>query len=303
MQGCLFFGGEADFYDLLHAAGAELYGDADAEAVDAVFALEIGAGGQDALLVQQHGFHHLGYGSGRCIVGAALFQELHDFAAALAGAAHQLVHLFLGHQLTDGDAADGGVAHQGHHVISVAPQNVGLDVFDRHVHFLRDKGAEAGGVEDPSHAEDALPRKSAGLVDVLHHSVQWVCDGDDDAVGRVLHHLLSDGAGDAHVGEQQVIAAHSGAASNSGGDDHDIGTGGLFVAVAASDEGVGAEDWSGFQHVQRLALGQVFYDVDYHHVGVAQLVNPLCGGCADVPRADYGYLVSHWLALPPLWGS
>ena len=46
--------------------------------------------------------------------------------------------------------------------------------------------------------------------------------------------------------------------------------------------GVGAYDGAGFQHIQGLTLGQVFDDVDQHHVGVARFVDALGGGGADV---------------------
>ncbi len=49
----MFVDGQLDLHDLFHATGAELDGNAYAEAVDAEFALKIDTGREDALLVQQ----------------------------------------------------------------------------------------------------------------------------------------------------------------------------------------------------------------------------------------------------------
>jgi len=49
---------ELDFDDLLDAARAELHGDSDVQALDAVFAFEIGGAGQNFLAGVENGVNH-----------------------------------------------------------------------------------------------------------------------------------------------------------------------------------------------------------------------------------------------------
>ena len=69
------------------------------------------------------------------------------------------------------------------------------------------------------------------------------------------------------VGVQQVIAAHAGLAWNSGGDDNDVGVGGIGVVVRAEDVGVALLDGHRFEQVEGFALRHAFDDVDEDHVG------------------------------------
>ena len=105
--------------------------------------------------------------------------------------------------------------------------------------------------------------------------------------------FANDAADDSHVGEEKIVAAHAGTAGYAGGDDNEVGAGGLFVAVGAGDQGVGADDGAGLEHVEGLALGKVFDDVDEDDVGVAEFVDALGGGGADVAGAYDGYFLSH----------
>jgi len=55
VEGGFFFRGELDFDDLLEAFRAQLAGDADEQAVDAVLAFEVGGAGENLLFVFQDG--------------------------------------------------------------------------------------------------------------------------------------------------------------------------------------------------------------------------------------------------------
>src|SRR5208337_5562052 len=133
---------------------------------------------------------------------------------------------------------DGGIARQRDHGVAVATKDEGGHVLHAHFQFVGDEGAEAGGIEHPRHADDALARKSAELVGRLGHGVQRIRNDNQDAIRRVLHHLADYGLHDAVVRVDKIVAAHSGIAWNAGGDDDDVRNRGVFVIVGAGDIGV-----------------------------------------------------------------
>ena len=53
----------------------------------------------------------------------------------------------------------------------MASEDEGRHVLDADVEFGSDEGAEAGGVENTGHSDDALTRESAELVAGLRHCV------------------------------------------------------------------------------------------------------------------------------------
>ena len=77
---------ELDLDDLLEAGRAQLAGNADVVAVDAVLALQISRAGKNLLLVLEDGFDHLSDCGRGGVVGAAGLEVLDDLGAAVAGA-------------------------------------------------------------------------------------------------------------------------------------------------------------------------------------------------------------------------
>ena len=81
----------------------------------------------------------------------------------------------------------------------------------------------------------AMPSTRAGTRDALlrdvAHRVEQVGDDDQDRVRRVAHRLLDDGPDDPGVLGEQVVAAHARLAGAAGGDDDDVGAGGVRVVV------------------------------------------------------------------------
>src|SRR5690349_61596 len=228
--------GEVELDDLFDAASAELDGDADEEAVDAVLAVQVGGAGHDHLLVEDDRVNHLEHGGGRSVVRAALLEQVDDLGAAVAGALDDLGKAVGGDELGQGDASDGGEAGEGDHGVAVAAEHERLHVTHGDVELLGDEGAEAGSVEHTRLAHDALPGEAADLQGELGHGVEGVGDADQDGVGRALDDLLRDLSDDALVGADEVVAAHAGLAGDAGGDDDDIGVFGLVVGVGAGDE-------------------------------------------------------------------
>ena len=95
------------------------------------------------------------------------------------------------------------------------------------------------------------------------------------------------------VGVEQVVAAHAGLARNSGGDDDDVGVGGVGVVVGAEDGGIALLDGHGLEQVETLALGDAFHDVDEDDVGEFLRCDPMSGGGAHVSGTYYRYFISH----------
>ncbi len=67
--------------------------------------------------------------------------------------------------------------------------------------------AEARGVEQAGHADDALGREAEGVLGERRHLVERVRDHDDDGVGRGRAHARADLRDDAAVALEQVGAA------------------------------------------------------------------------------------------------
>ena len=112
------------------------------------------------------------------------------------------------------------------------------------------------------------------------------------ASGECVHGLLDDGPHDPGVLGEQVVAAHARLAGEAGGDDDDVGAGGVRVVVRAGDAGVVPDDGRGLGKVEALALRQPLDDVDEDDVGDARLRDALGGRRADVAGADDGDLVA-----------
>ena len=95
------------------------------------------------------------------------------------------------------------------------------------------------------------------------------------ALGECSTALLDDGADDARVLGEQVVAAHARLARQAGGDDDDVRAGRVGVVVRAGDRHVVADDRRRLGQVERLALGQALDDVDQHDVGERALGDAL----------------------------
>ena len=289
----LLVGGQLDLEDPLHAARAEDDRDADEQAVGAELALEQDGARQDALAIEQDRHRPSRRSSGRGVERRAGLEQGDDLRAAVGRPLARGPATRSGEQqLGDRDAGDGRVARQRDHRVAVAAEDEGVGVLDRHAELLGDERPEAGGVEDAGHAQDALAREARGLQRHVAHRVERVGDDDQDRIGRVRRRLLDDGPDDPGVLGQQVVAAHARLAREPGGDDDDVGAGGVGVVVRAGDPGVVADDRGGLGEVEALALRQALDDVDEDDVGEAGLGDALRGRRADVAGADDGDLVA-----------
>src|SRR5258707_574801 len=88
-----------------------------------------------------------GVEGGYCRVGTAGFEQADDFGSAVAGALDDFFQLFLLYELSDGDSTGERIARQRHHVIAVAAEEEGMDVFDAAADFGSEEAAVSGGIE------------------------------------------------------------------------------------------------------------------------------------------------------------
>src|SRR2546429_5247702 len=172
----------------------------------------------------------------------------------------------------------------------MATKDVGFHITHGDLELLGDEAAKARRVEDAGHPDHALARKLADLERQLRHGIERVADDDENGIGRSAHQLLGHAADDVLVGFHEVVPGHAGLAGDAGGDHADARAGGLLVAIGSDDVGVVADDRAGLQHVERLSLGQAFYDVDQHDVGVAALSEALGQRGADITGPHHGDL-------------
>ena len=200
-------------------------------------------------------------------------------------------------QVLDPDPGDGGVTNQRHHVVAVAAEHHRVHVAHRHAELHRDETAEPGAVEHAGHAHDLVFRETQFDPGQIGHHVERVADHDDGGVGRVFLDVFADAADDAGVGFQQVIAAHARFAGDAAGDDNQIAARAGGGVVGAGDLRVKSFEAGRLHHVERLALGHAFDDVDHHDIGELFFCDPLCGCRTDKPRAKYCDFPIH--EIPP----
>jgi hypothetical protein len=293
LQCRVFLLGELHLEDSFDALRAKLDGHTDKEVVNAVLALQVGGAGQDALAVQENGFHHFDRRGRGGVVGAAGLEIPHDLGAAIARTCDDLLDSVRVHQIGQRNACYAAVPHQGNHGIPMAAKHKSDDVRCGDIERLRYESAEAGGVEYAGHAHHTALRKAAGVVRNVAHGVKRVGDHEQDCVRRVLHCLFHGCLDDVVIGPQQVIAAHSRLARKTGGENHDIGVLRGPVIVAAGYLDVDPLDRAGLKDVEGLALRDAFQDIYHDNVGQSLPGQTDRATGTDISRSYNCDLLSH----------
>ena len=85
-------------------------------------------------------------------------------------------------------------------------------------------------------------------------------------VGCILLDPFGNRGHDLGVDFDQVVTAHARFAGEAGGDDDDVGTLDVFVAVGPFQVDVEAVNRSRFGDVEHLTLRKTFDDVEQHHI-------------------------------------
>ena len=140
-------------------------------------------------------------------------------------------------------------------------------------------------IEHAGHTDDAVLAELGDHERGLGHGVEGIGHHDDDAVGGILGDLLGSGLDDFIVGEQQIVAAHTGLAREAGGDDGDIGIRRRLIIVGAGDVDVVALDGAGLEQIEPLTLRNALYDVHQDDIGEFLIGNAHRAIGADVTSA------------------
>src|SRR5437660_4495481 len=98
--------------------------------------------------------------------------------------------MFSGNQLSNWYTSHRTQTGERHHRITMTSQHICLDISDRDVQFLRNKGAETRCIQHTSHANYALTREMADMKRKLRHRIERVRHHDNDRVGRIFYDLL-----------------------------------------------------------------------------------------------------------------
>src|SRR5262245_57831725 len=88
------------------------------------------------------------------------------------------------------------------------------------------------------------------------------------------------------------MAARAGLAGHPGGDDRDVRTFDVFVAVGTGDLAVVTFDRPSLEKIERLALRKPFDHVEQHHVAEPFQRHQVGQGAADHPGADESDLLA-----------
>ena len=179
-----------------------------------------------------------------------------------------------------------GEAHQGHHLVAVAAQDRRVDVLRIEAGLHGDERLHAAAVQHARLADHPLAREAAELVRQVGHRVERVGHHDDDAVGRVLDDLFDHAGHDAGVDAHQVFTRHARLAGNAGGDDDDIGVGGVGHIGGTDGVDCVARDGAGLDQVEHLALGQSVHHIHQDDLTAARDHRPMGDRRADKPGAD-----------------
>ena len=204
-----------------------------------------------------------------------------------------------GASFRSGIAADGRRGDDGDHLVAVAAEHHRGHVLDRHAGLPGDERREAGRVEDPCHAEDALlrpgrrrssPRGTSRRAGSRRRpgsrpgSRAITCSVTELTIFSFVV-TRSSRLMPGWRGSPAVITTTSEPAD-------------LVVAVRAGHVRLVAEDGGRLVDVQRLALRETFLDVDQHDVGVVAARELLRAGRTHVAGADNGDLRASRRNLP-----
>ena len=253
-------------HDGFHAVFADNGRYTDAEVAFAVFAFEVGARGDDFLLVVDDGFHHVGSRRTGCVPGRGA-EQLRQRGTAHHGVGHHFVERFLVHQVGYRTAFVGGVAGEGYHGgVAVAADDDAFHFVRVGVQRLAQVAFEARAVQGAAHAEYAVLRKPRGFQRQVGHGVHRVADDEQDGVRRVFQHVFRHAFHDAGVHADEFFTRHARLAGNARGDNHHVRVGRLGIIVRAAHQArVEAEQGSRLEHVEGFAFGHAFFHVEHDH--------------------------------------
>ena len=243
------------------------------------------------------GLGHLDRRGCRRIESRPCLQQADDLGAAVTGALHDLGDFRLGgpshfDQVRNRNAGNRGIADERNHGVAMAAKDKGGDVFDRHLEFLGKEIAETRRIQNTCHADDTRGRQAGCLLQDADHDIERVGDADHEGVRAVVADSRANLLHDLGVDADQVVAAHSGLAGNTGGHDDDIASGQRLITVRALHDGIETLDRAGLRDVERLALGNAFGNVEECDVTELLEAGEERQGAPDIASTDERDLVA-----------
>ena len=215
-------------FTIFDALAADDRGNADADVLLAVLAVEVAAAGNHLLLVVEDSLDHH-----RCACSRSIPGRRADEFGQRGSADHRVgdgLFELLRSELRNGNAVDRGFRYErNHRRVAVAADDHAVDIVDVSARGLGQVALEAGRVQCAAHADDTVLRESRSLQGQVGQRVHRVGNHDDDGAGRVLDDVLDHALHNAGVRADQLLAGHARLAGNARGDDHHIRIGGLLV--------------------------------------------------------------------------
>src|SRR5437667_7793050 len=172
-------------------------------------------------------------------------------------------------------------------------KDIGLYIAHRHIQFLGNKRAETGRIENARHAHHAIAWETTEPIGKLRHRIQWVCDHNHDAIGRVFDNLFSDLSDNLLVLLDQVVTAHTWLTWETGSDHDDIRVGSVGIIICANDQRIIANDRPRLEHIQGLTLRHVRNNVIHDHIGIVAFYQTLDECTANKASSNNGYFTAH----------
>ncbi len=239
--------------------------------------------------IKQDRLHHLRQRRRRRIEGASGLEQRYDLSAPLAGPFDDRLQAIRRKNLVQWHASHVGMPGQGHHAVTMSTQHVAVHVLHAHPQLHRHEGSHASRIQDPSLADHPASGQSAGLHRQVGHGIQRIGQDDEDRLRGGLQSRLHRFAHDLAVRLKQVIAAHPRFAWQASGQHHQVGAGGLAIAIAASHLHVGADHRHGFGQIQGFTLWHALHDVYQHQLGDLAFGQEMRRGRACLSCPDDGY--------------
>src|SRR3984957_7872056 len=249
LEGLFLRRGQIDLQDALDAAAADYYRHACEEAIHAVFAFQESRRRQYFLAVERERLHHPEYRGARRIIRRSLHQ-VHDLGAAVTGAHFDFVQPRSLDQLIYRLAADRGVAANRHHVVAMPTEHHRVDATDRDVEFSCQESPVTRRVEYSSLSHDSLLGEAGNALELRHHRIQRIGDGNDESLRRVLLDRLPDGVHHTGVDLEQAVAPHPRFARRARGHHDAIRARDVLHFGGADHAHVNAQHRRRFEHIE-----------------------------------------------------
>ena len=291
LEGLHFLRPEFDF-ELLHDAGtADDGGHAEADAANAVGALDLAGDGEHALAVEGDAVDDFFDGHADGPTGAAFAGD--DFGAALLRA---LENFRLERGSDAGEFQQREAVHRGRrpdrqHAVAVFAEDHGAHLRGGELQFRGDERAEARAVEHGAETDDLLPREAEAFGGELGEDVDRIGNNEDDGAlfQSGLLEAVEDAVEESDVAVDEIETGFVRLAAESGGDADEVGRRAVGVG-ACVDVLVGAIGRA-VQQVEGLAFGGGLIGVEddevFHDPGALQGEG---GATADAAAAaDDGY--------------